>query len=336
MNSAAGRAPTSADVARLARVSRSTVSLVVNDVPTARIPEATRERVLAAVRELGYAPDVSARRLRAGSSRLVLMPLPRIPLNPAIDTMIEHLSEKLRESGLTLLVHGDRTATGTAAARTWAELRPAAVLVTADRCTKSSVALLRRAGTEVLMISERPVPWADALVFDQERVGAEAAAHLLAVGHRHLAAIVPSGPLQSMGRDRAEGLRNAVHAAGARSEEIIMEATHDSAAAAAAAVRRPGGPTAVFTYNDEYGALLHRALDDLGAVMPDDVALVGADNLPIATFLRPALSSLALNPLEIADHVCTAIRSMLERSAHTEPVVAGVLATPLLIRRETS
>jgi DNA-binding LacI/PurR family transcriptional regulator len=336
VKTAAGRAPTSADVARLAGVSRSTVSLVVNDVPTARIPKATRERVLAAVAELGYAPDISARRLRAGTSRLVLMPLPQIPLNPAIDTMIEHLSEKLHASGLTLLVHGDRRVTGTAAARTWAELRPAVVLVEAGRCTKPSVALLRRAGTEVLMISERPVPWADTLEFDQGRVGAEAAAHLLAVGHRRLAAIVPAGPLEGLGRARAEGLVHAARAAGAHSEEIIMEATQESAAAVAAAVRRPGGPTAVFTYNDEYGALLHRALDDQGAVMPDDVALVGADNLPIATFLRPALSSLALNPLEIADRMCTAIRSMLDRPAHTEPVVAGVLATPLLIRRETS
>src|ERR1700730_17449512 len=59
-----------------------------------------------------------------------------------------------------------------------------------------------------------------------------------------------------------------------------------------AAVRRPGGPTAVFTYNDEYGALLYRALGDLGAVMPDDVALVGAGNLPIATFLRLSPSDL--------------------------------------------
>src|SRR5580704_17558652 len=81
VNPVAGRAPTSADVARLAGVSRSTVSLVVNDVPTARIGQATRERVLAAVHELGYAPDVSARQLRAGTSRLVLMPLPQIPLN---------------------------------------------------------------------------------------------------------------------------------------------------------------------------------------------------------------------------------------------------------------
>lgn len=336
MNPVAGRAPTSADVARLARVSRSTVSLVVNDVPTARIHQATRERVLAAVAELGYAPDVSARRLRAGTSRLVLMPLPQIPLNPAIDTLIEHLSEKLRASGLTLLVHGDRRVTGTAAARTWAELRPAVVLVTADRCTKPSVALLRRAGTEVLMISERPVPWADALEFDQGRFGADAAAHLLAVGHRRLAAIVPAGPLEGLGRARAEGLVDAARAAGAHGEEIIMEATQESAAAVAAAVRRPGGPTAVFTYNDEFGALLHRALGDLGAVMPDDIALVGADNLPIARFLRPALSSLALNPLDMADRMCTAIRSMLERPAHSESLVAGVVATPLLIRRETS
>ena len=336
MKSAAGRAPTSADVARLARVSRSTVSLVVNDVPNSRITQPTRERVLAAVKELGYAPDVSARQLRAGTSRLVLMPLPQLPLGPTMDTTIERLSEKLRASGLTLIVHGDRTATGMAAARMWAEMRPAAVLVAADRCTKSSVALLRRAGTEVLMISGGPVPWADALEFDQKRVGAEAAAHLLAVGHQHLAAIVPAGPLEGLGRARAEGLVNTARAAGAQSEEIVMAATHESAAAAVAAIRRPGGPTAVFTYNDEYGALLHRALGDQGVVMPDEIALVGADNLPIATFLRPTLSSVALDPVEMADLMSAAVHSMLERPVHTEPIVAGMLATPVLVRRETT
>jgi DNA-binding LacI/PurR family transcriptional regulator len=336
VNPATGRAPTSADVARLAGVSRSTVSLVVNDVPDSRIAQPTRERVLAAVQELGYAPDVSARRLRAGTSRLVLMPLPQLPLGPTINTTIERFSERLRADGLTLLVHGDRTATGTAAARMWAELRPAAVVVAADRCTKSSVALLRRAGTQVLMICDRPTPWADTLRFDQGRVGAEAAAHLLAVGHRHLAAVVPTGPLEGLGRARAEGLADAARAAGARSEVIAMEATHESAAAAAATMRRPGGPTAVFTYNDEHGALLHRALDDRGVVMPDEIALVGADDLPIATFLRPSLSSIALDPAEMADRMCAAVRSVLERTADTDPVVADVLATPLLVRRETS
>ncbi|WP_406457985.1 LacI family transcriptional regulator [Streptomyces sp. NBC_00876] len=336
VNSAAGRAPTSADVARLAGVSRSTVSLVVNDVPNSRIAQPTRDRVLAAVQELGYAPDVSARQLRAGTSRLVLMPLPRLPRGTMIDTTVEHLSEKLSGQGLTLLVHGDRKTTGTTAARMWAELRPAVVLVDVDRCTKPSVALLRRAGTEVLMIAARPTPWGDTLEFDQGRIGAAAAAHLLAVGHRRLAAIVPTGPLEGIGRARADGLANAARAAGVPCEDIAMEATHESAAAAASVVRRPGGPTAVFTYNDEYGALLHRALGDQGATMPDDVALVGADNLPIATFLRPALSSVALDPVEMADHMCTAVRSMLERPARSESVVNGVLATPLLVRRETS
>lgn len=336
MNSAAGRAPTSADVARLAGVSRSTVSLVVNDVPNSRIAQPTRDRVLAAVQELGYAPDVSARQLRAGASRLVLMPLPQLPRGTMIDSTIEHLSEKLSSQGLTLLVHGDRKTTGMAAARMWAELRPAVILVAADRCTKPSVALLRRAGTEVLMIADRPIPWGDTLEFDQGRVGAAAAAHLLAAGHQRLAAIVPAGPLEGLGRARADGLAKAARAAGAHCEELTMVATHESAAATATAVRRSGGPTAVFTYNDEYGALLHRALGDQGATMPDDVALVGADNLPIATFLRPTLSSVALDPVEMADHMCAAVRSMLERPAQTETVVTGVLATPLLVRRETS
>lgn len=330
-----GRAPTSADVARLAGVSRSTVSLVLNDVPDSRIPDATQKRVLAAVRELGYAPNAQARQLRAGSSRLVIMPLPRLPLGHTSDTMIEALSERLQQVGLTLLLHGDRNASGIAAARMWAELRPAAVVVSADRCTKASVALLRRAGVQLVLIAEEQSPLAHTLVFDQRGIGTEAARHLLAAGHRHLAALIPTGPLEQLGRSRSAGLREATLAAGADSEEILLEATPESAERAAKSILRPGGPTAVFTYNDEYGALMHGVLTDLGVTFPDDLALVGADDLPIARYLRPTLSSVAIDALGMADKLFAHVQALLNGPAGGAGALEG-LAPPQFVHRATS
>ncbi|MGW1288141.1 LacI family DNA-binding transcriptional regulator, partial [Streptomyces sp. NPDC002586] len=72
--------PTSADVARLAGVSRATVSYVLNNTSAVRISEPTRRRVHEAARELGYVPHAAARSLRAGHSRMVLMPAPAIPV----------------------------------------------------------------------------------------------------------------------------------------------------------------------------------------------------------------------------------------------------------------
>lgn len=330
------RPPTSADVARLAGVSRSTVSLVLNEVPGSRIPEATRLRVLDAVRTLGYAPNAQARQLRAGASRLVLMPLSDFPLSPVVDSLIEDLSDRLQGIGVTLLVHGDRKARGMTGARLWAELRPAAVLVSPERCTKASVALLRQSGTEVLLIADRPTTLADTLVFDQRWVGAEAAAHLLATGHRRLAALVPTGPLNALARSRAVGLRQAAEAAGATAEEIPVDETPEGAARAAAQLTRAGGPTGLFTYNDEFGALVHAALSDLGLHFPQDLALVGADDLPIARYLRPPLSSVRFDPVEAAEQIFRHLAVLLGRLPAQDDVSPRELVRPHLVRRATS
>src|SRR5438105_4346468 len=102
------RPPTSTDVAKTAGVSRTTVSYVLNGTEDGRISQATRAKVLAAVRQLGYAPNAQARLLRAGTSDVVLMPMPRDPLGPMFDTLLSSLSTELADRGLTLLIQGHR------------------------------------------------------------------------------------------------------------------------------------------------------------------------------------------------------------------------------------
>ena len=93
------RRPTAADVARLAGVSRATVSYVLNDTPHQVIPAHTRERVRAAAAELGYTPSVAARALITGRSDVVLLLLPDWPIGPTVGALLESLSDAFASTG---------------------------------------------------------------------------------------------------------------------------------------------------------------------------------------------------------------------------------------------
>jgi DNA-binding LacI/PurR family transcriptional regulator len=149
------------------RSRRTTVSYVLNSPGDRPINEDTRRRVMAAVRELGYAPHSTARTLRSGRSNIVLVPMPQLPLAPTRQRFLEELGRELADRELSRLIHGDRTATGLAGARAWAELRPAAVFTEADRCPPQAAELLRQAGVDaVLLHGPQPQPHAPTIVMN--------------------------------------------------------------------------------------------------------------------------------------------------------------------------
>src|SRR3954463_10135494 len=125
------RRVTSADVAREAGVSRTTVSYVLNETPHQTIPEATRRRVLEAAARLEYAPSAAARALQSGRSDVVLCLLPDWPIGPTVGTLLEHLSAALAAEGLTLLAH-PRGAGTDVGSQVWKAITPAAVIAYED------------------------------------------------------------------------------------------------------------------------------------------------------------------------------------------------------------
>ena len=290
-----GTAPTSTDVARLAGVSRATVSYVLNDTHTIRISEATRSRVRAAAEELGYVPHAAARSLRAGRSRLVLVPSPSVPLGPLYGGFLDDLLRALGRSDYTV-VQSAAGRGGDDAARVWAELRPVAVLAaTCHGLGPDGVALLKRSGTRaVITYGPEPVEGAHALLTDHRRVGRCAAAHLLARGRRRLGLIVPVEPgLADVSRAVAAGMRRAVRETcgpGAVLTEVPLARTEEAAARLAARWRALD-LDGVLAHDDEYAMLLMRALQDEGLAVPADVAVMGAYDLLLGRLLRPRLST---------------------------------------------
>ncbi|MET9747486.1 MULTISPECIES: LacI family DNA-binding transcriptional regulator [Streptomyces] len=293
--SAPRSAPTSADVARLAGVSRATVSYVLNNADAVRISEPTRRRVREAARELGYVPHAAARSLRAGHSRMVLMPAPSFPAGPLYSRFLSELQGALGRLDYTVVQYGTVGVRGEEAARAWAELRPVAVLVPGSDLGPRGVEILKRSGARaVLTLGPEAVDGAHALLTDQEGVGRSAARHLYDRGRRRIGVVVPAEPgLDVFSAPRLAGAREAVAGTGATVTALPL--AHDERDAARLAARwRPLGLDAVFTYNDEYAMLLMRALQDEGLAVPADAAVIGADDLMLGRLLRPRLSTVHL------------------------------------------
>ncbi|MFC9298907.1 LacI family DNA-binding transcriptional regulator [Streptomyces sp. NPDC057011] len=297
--------PTSADVARLAGVSRATVSYVLNNAEAVRISEPTRRKVREAAEELGYVPHAAARSLRAGHTRIVLLPTSHVPIGRLYSTFLNELERALRSLDYTVVQYGSLGLTGDEAARAWAELRPVAVISLGEiTLSAHNVATLKRAGARaVITMGPVGVPGAHALVMNQEEVGVRAAAHLVGRGRRRIGVIVPEEEgLELFSAPRLAGARSV---AGAEVEALPMAYTEESAAALAARWRGLGLDGA-FAYNDEYAMLLMRAFQDEGLGIPEDVAVIGADDLLLGRLLRPRLSTVQIE-LPTGEHLASLV-----------------------------
>ncbi|MFI6577012.1 LacI family DNA-binding transcriptional regulator [Nocardiopsis sp. NPDC050513] len=340
MTSIRPRPATITDIAKRAGVSTATVSYVLNDTPGARIPEATRSRVRSVADELGYVPHASARSLRTGSSDLVLYVQMDVVQGPLASRFLHDLSHGLRALGYTLMQYGAERSRGVKAARTWAGMRPSAVIAGDDRLTPAGIELLRKADIQVIAVGtstgRAKELGVSTLTMDHHRLGEIAGRHLVERGCLDIAAVVPrQDVLRQMGERRLEGVRSGAGAtvesgAGAAVRRHDMDWTPESAAELVRTWVGEGLPDGVFGYDDEFSGLLLGALSDAGVRVPEQVALVGADDVMLCQMLRPRLTSVRVeseDPQATARRIVDAVRDRAE--VHLSPW------TPVLVRRET-
>jgi DNA-binding LacI/PurR family transcriptional regulator len=337
MTSIRPRPATITDIAKRAGVSTATVSYVLNDAPGSRIPEGTRARVRSIADELGYVPHASARSLRKGTSDLVLYVQMDVVHGPLAAEFHHQLTLRLRDMGYTLLQYGGERHRGVKAARTWAAMRPSAVIVEHERLTPAGIELLRKSDIQVVAtgVAAETVKGdgVSTLNMDDVGVGARAGEHLVGRGYRDLAAVVPRGNvLRRIGGLRLQGFQEAAARAGVgatvRSQD--MDWSPESAAEVVRTWLDEGLPEAVFGYNDEFSGLLLGALQDAGVRVPDRTALVGADDVMLCRMLRPRLTSVRLEPQSVEATAGEIIRAVTERTeVHLSPW------TPVLVQRDT-
>lgn len=282
---------TSADVARESGVSRTTVSYVLNAKPGVVITEATRRRVLEAASRLGYTPSAAARALRSGRSDLVLCVLPDWTVGPVLDTLIDRVTTSLAEHGLSVLVHISRGSRPLA--ELWRAVTPCAVLGLVPFAAADARAMTR-SGIVVVGSALDEDPHPETFVVPQTSIGRLQVEHLVARGHRALAYAAPADDrLVAFADRRLAGVRAECARLGLPEPRVTtVDLTVESAAAAVRGWRDDAAPvTAVAAYNDEVALAVLAGAAAAGLVVPDDLAVIGVDDIPVARLASPPLTT---------------------------------------------
>jgi len=303
---------TSADVARESGVSRTTVSYVLNDTTGTVISEETRQRVRAAADRLGYAPSAAARTLRSGRSDLVLCAVPDWPIGPLVDALLDHLTRELAARDLSVLVHHSRGQRPLA--DLWRAVTPRAV-VGFTAFSDEEEAGMRRAGIQVVatVLDEEPRR-PGAFAAGQTQVGRLQAQHLVAAGHRLIGYASTTDPrLADFAGPRLAGVRQECRRLGLPDPRVQpVDVSAESGRAAVRALRAGPEPvSAVAAYNDEVALAVLAGARAEGVRVPDDVAVIGVDDVPAARLAAPPLTtvsqSAALQARFLSDSVIAAL-----------------------------
>jgi LacI family transcriptional regulator len=325
------------DVAADACVSRATASLVLRESPL--VAEATRERVLASMRKLGYVYNRAAATLRAQHSRTIGLAVTDIT-NPFFAELAVSIEGRLESAAYAVLL----THTGDQLAKQERLLNvlhgyqvDGLVFCPAQETPLDTVAQLRQWNLPFVLVARYlPDSGADYVGADN-RLGAEMAVdHLVALGHRRIAFV--GGPVSSSARrDRLSGYREALERHRLPVDDRLARsgpASRDGGFEAARSLLQLSvPPTAALCYNDvvAFGALL--GLQAEGRTPGRDFAVVGFDNIADAALVRPALTTVAIDPSLVGQ---TAVEVLLDRMAHPERPVRQVVIPPHLDVRESS
>ena len=315
---------TSADVARLAGVSRATVSYVLNDTPRQTISAGTRARVRDAAARLGYAPSAAARTLRTGRSDVVLCLLPDWPIGPEVGSALGQLSTALTRHGLTLVVHpGNRE--DRPMAELWRAITPAAVIAYTE-FSDTEIAAMRSAGVTLVVALAGKRGQGREPAVPQELIGRRQAEHLVLAGHVRLGYAYPDDQrVRFFAEPRLAGVR-ATCVARRMPTPVGLTVPLDPAAAADAVRRwKATGVTAVCAYNDEVALAVLAGVRRAGLQAPGDLAVIGVDDIPPARLADPALTTVTTDQAAIGAHLAaTVVAALRGRAAPTLPPAAVV------------
>jgi len=296
--------PTINDIARLAGVSKKTVSRVINQSPY--VQKETRERIQAVIAEHGYAPDPQARGLAFRRSFLIGLvydnPNPQYVVNMQLG-----LLDGMKGSGFELVVHPCDRASPTFLAdlQGFVERQKlyGVVLTPSVSEDERAAALLAEIGCAYVRVASVSVDAPERMIETRDKLGGVAAArHLAELGHRRIAHI--SGPATfRSSHERRRGFEEGLAEAG-----LALEARHvregaytfeSGIAGAMELLRLSPRPTAIFAGNDEMAAGVLQAARQLGLSAPGDVSVVGFDDFQIASRVWPALTTIRTPTREI-------------------------------------
>lgn len=307
------------DVATVAGVSIKTVSNVVNEYPF--VSERMRTKVQAVIDDLGYRPNLSARRLRNGRSGLVALSLPE--LTPYFTELAEQVVTAAEGRGLTVLIDrtgGNRGHERLVAAGIRDDLTDGTIASPLSMTAEDVEKL--RADHPIVLLGERlSHVGVDHVAIDSVAAAGAAVEHLVGIGRRRIAALGTARRPAGTVALRQRGYEQALARSGLKRERSLfgdVELFHreDGYLAMRRLLQQRPDLDAVFCFNDllAFGAL--RALHEAGRRIPQDVAVVGFDDVEECRYSSPPLTSVSPDKRAIAEQ---AIRLLVQRMANTGP-----------------
>jgi LacI family repressor for deo operon, udp, cdd, tsx, nupC, and nupG len=323
------------DVAKKAGVSRSTVSRVLTD--SNRVDPETKQKVLAAIKELNYQPSQVARNLRKKETNLIAVIIPCIS-NPFFGSLVQGMEEVAVNKGYHVILCN----TGEDATREVEYLRMLerkqvdGVILTALRNPLEEVKDYQSYGPIVLAseyVEDDSIP---AVIIDNIKAAAQVTEHLIMKGHRRIGFI--NGPEHIiLCRDRQKGYIQTL-------EKYEISVSHDLITSGDFTIKSgfegtkqllqlKERPTAIFAANDEMAVGVIEAVQQHGLRIPNEVAVVGFDNVQISKVVQPNLTTIDQPIFQIGVKSMELLLSCLEGQILEEKRI--VLDTNLCIRQST-
>jgi LacI family transcriptional regulator len=337
--------PTQVDVAKRAGVSRATVSYIVNGRGNGHFPisEETRQRVLEAVEALGYFPDARAQSLRSGDTNTIGLVIPDMR-NPHFWEHAEGIEREARASGYKLLL-SDTALNDDYAEDIFNDLSRRRIdgliingaFTAQSEKAKNIITKLLKRRLPIVELTDRHVEYnIDFVMSDYRTATTEVMSYLLSLKHRRIAMIFGVATA-ALAEDRLEPYQAGLLTADLPiDEELIVRCgptIEDGYQAASKLLKLSAPPTALIAINDLLAIGALRAAKDLGLSVPENVSLVGYDDIQMANYMVPRLTTVSKDSIRLGQE---AVRLLLERIANPNSPRQKVNIPPRFIVREST
>jgi LacI family transcriptional regulator len=331
---------TSQDVADLAGVSRTTVSLVLNNVKGFKITEQTRQKVRDAAEQLGYIPNATAQALATRRAKAIGLVMTRSPHHIASDSFLPQilsgLLEVVKGHQLRLLIesvepeHQDRE---------YLELVRAkhidGMILLTPRIDDTALRRLEEIDTFTVVMGKLADSNLYSVDVDNQLAARKATQYLIDIGHTRIACISNAPASFSSAHERVLGYKDALVESGiAPEDEMIRYADFDpqSGFDRMKSLLTSGKEfTAVFVASDNVAMGAKSALREAGLRIPDDISIMGFDDIPWAKYSDPPLTTVSLPAQELASRACLLLLDLMRGSDPVEKNL--VLDTELVVRK---
>jgi len=323
------------DVAKKANTSITTVSRVLNDSPHSVNPR-TREKVLKAVRELNYRPNILARGLVKKESRTIGVIVPDIS-NSYYSEITHGIEDIANKNGYTVIICNTNRLASKALSyiKVLEERRVDGIIFAGGTDGKKLLeSELKKQKTRVILIGNHGIDFPSVQI-DNTDGASKAISYLIEQGHKNIGFI--KGPPKSItSRERLNGYKKAMKDNGLPVKEELIVSGNFTSQSGYEATRlllcQKTKPTAVFCVNDQMAIGSIKALRESGYLIPDNISVVGFDDIELASYIRPSLTTVSVPMYRLGQMAMSGLLNIIQEKGVERKVT---LQTRLIIRESS-